>query len=459
MLSPRLWKVDPDSVAQAIDFFYFSLTSFPPLLNIIMVSSGQFTYREDTMEQKIVKDTEVLEGSFTAALSRLVENLSATGYTQRVSEDYIRVVKHFCYWHIRHAAAKVMDESRIKEFLEHLASCTCPVAGRGSYRLCHAAATHFLTVLREMRLAPPVRRSILPEDKVLQAFQEHLTRVRGTVETSASLYARHLRPFLQSIYTGEKFAFHAVTVRDVEAFVARMATQYKPQTVKLYCTSLRAFFRFLRLRGEIELPLEDAVPTVPHWRLSSIPKYLTEEQVTAFLSSFDVDTTAGLRNRAMAFLMATAGLRVGEVANMKIEDINWRKSSIKLQNTKSRHIDYLPLVSKAGEALAAYLKRRPQTETRRIFITLTAPSGRPLNAGAIRAVMRRVFKRCFPSEPTRGTHVLRHSLATRMLTKGATFKEIADILRHRNIETTAIYAKVDLKGLTDVVFPWPEVTI
>ena len=187
------------------------------------------------MEQETGKDREVLEGSFTAALHRLAVNLSATGYAHRVSEEYIRVVKHFCHWHAQHAALGVVDESRIKEFLEHLASCTCPVSGRGSYRLCHAAVSHFLTVLREMGLVPPVRRPGLPEDELLQAFQEHLTRVRGTVATSASLYVRHLRPFLQGMYTGGKFSLHAVTVRDIEASVARMAAQHKPQTVKSYC--------------------------------------------------------------------------------------------------------------------------------------------------------------------------------------------------------------------------------
>ena len=411
------------------------------------------------MEQKIGKDREVLEGSFTTAISRLSENLSATGYAQRVSGDYIRVVKHFCYWHTHDAASREVDESRIEEFFEHLASCTCPVPGRGSYRLCHAAVSHFLTVLREMGLTPPACRSALPEDEVLQAFQEYLTQVRGTVETSASLYARHVRPFLKGIYTDGKFAFHAVTVRDVEASVACRATRYKPQTVKLYCTSLRAFFRFLRLTGEIEIPLEDAVPTVPHWSLSSIPKYLKEEQVTAFLSSFDVNSTVGLRNRAMALLMATAGLRAGEVANLKLEDIDWRKSSIRLHNTKSRRIDYLPLASEIGEALVAYLKRRPQTEARHVFVSHGTPAGRPLTAYAVSAAMRRAFRRCYPGEHAHGTHVLRHSLATGMLMKGASFKEIADVLRHRSIETTAIYAKVDINGLTHVALPWPEVTI
>ena len=410
------------------------------------------------MEKTAGKNTDVSVGSFNVAISRLSENLSATGHTHRVSADYVRVVRHFCYWHAQHhAPPSEVDESKLEGFLGHFASCTCPVSGRGTYRLCHAAVSHFMTVLREMGLSPPVRRSVSPEDMVLQTFHEHLTKVRGAAETSASLYTRHLRPFLQGIYTGGKFSFRTITPRDVEASVAHRAALYKPKTVKLYCSSLRAFFRFLRLMGEIELPLEDAVPAVPQWSLSAIPKYLREEQVTTFLSSFNVNTLVGLRGRAMALLMITVGLRAGEVADLQLKDIDWRKSSMRLGRTKSRRVEYLPLTTEAGEALAAYLKRRPPTETRHVFVSLTTPRGRPMTASAVSIAMRRSFARCLPGEPTHGTHVLRHTLATGMLAKGATFKEIADILRHHNIETTAIYAKVDFKGLEHVVLPWPEV--
>jgi len=411
------------------------------------------------MEQNIGKDSEVLDGSLRRALRRLGEKLSATGYTSAVLAEYIRVAKHFCYWHTLDCGPSKVDESRIKGFLEHLASCTCPVSSGRSYRHCRAAMGHFLAVLREMGLAPPAYKPVLPEDGILEAFQEHLTKVRGTVESSAALYVSQLRPFLQGLYRDGNFAFRALTARDVEASVARMATRYKPKTVKSYCSSLRAFLRFLRLRGEIELPLEDAVPTVPDWKLSSIPKYLTEERISALLASFDVKTAVGLRDRAMAFVMATAGLRAGEVANLTLEDIDWGKSSIRVHSTKCRRIDHLPIIANAGEALAAYLKIRPQTETRHVFLRLLRPARRPMSPGAVRAAMRRAFTRCYPGEPAHGTHVLRHSLATGMLAKGGTFKEIADILRHRSIETTAIYAKVDLKGLTHVALPWPEVTI
>jgi site-specific recombinase XerD len=309
-----------------------------------------------------------------------------------------------------------------------------------------------------MGLAPQIEKTVLPEDEVLEAFLEHMTKVRGAADTSAWVYVRHLRPFLQSIYTGGKFPFSALTARDVEAWVARRAERCKPKTAKLSCTALRAFFRFLKLRGEIALPLEEAVPAVPHWSLSTVPKYLREEELAAFLSSFNVNTLAGLRDRAMALLMATAGLRAGEVAGLKFEDIDWRKSSIRLRGTKSRRTEYVPLTSAAGEALAAYLQRRAPIETRHVFVALVPPAGRPVTLYSVTRAMFRASTRCFPDRPARGAHALRHTLATGMLGQGATFKEIADMLRHRDIGTTGIYAKVDFKGLAHAVLPWLEVT-
>lgn len=167
------------------------------------------------MEQKTGSEKESMKGSFTSALRRLGENLSDMGYSRPISADYIRVVKHFCYWHTQDAVAREMDESRIREFLEHFASCTCPIAARGTYRLCHAALSHFIPILREMGLAPLLRKPVLPEDELLKAFREHLTKVHGAVEVTASLYSRHLRPFLQSIYAEGTFNFHEVTARDV----------------------------------------------------------------------------------------------------------------------------------------------------------------------------------------------------------------------------------------------------
>ncbi|MCG8335787.1 MAG: hypothetical protein MJE63_14815 [Proteobacteria bacterium] len=162
------------------------------------------------MEQPIVKKREVLISSFDKAIHRLEENLSATGHTHRVSKDYIRVIKHFCYWYGHFAELKEVSEATIKEFYDHFGSCTCGVRGKDSYRNCHAALNNFLRVLREMDLVPPACEPVLPEDNILQIFQEHLIKVCGITDTSASVYVRHLRPFLQNIYTGEMFPFRGV---------------------------------------------------------------------------------------------------------------------------------------------------------------------------------------------------------------------------------------------------------
>ncbi len=169
------------------------------------------------MEEKHSREKQVSEGLFNTAIGRLGDQLSTTGYARSVSADYIRVSKHFSYWlNSRDAGPREVDESKIAEFFSHLHSCKCSISGRGSYRLCHAALKHFLAVLRELGLAPPpTPKATLPYDNVLQAFQKYLTKVRGTTGSTASLYSRQLKPFLQGIYRGERLAFQEITVRHV----------------------------------------------------------------------------------------------------------------------------------------------------------------------------------------------------------------------------------------------------
>jgi site-specific recombinase XerD len=156
--------------------------------------------------------------------------------------------------------------------------------------------------------------------------------------------------------------------------------------------------------------------------------------------------------------MAKMGLRVGEVAGLTLEDINWRQGIIQLKKTKGRYWSSLPLISEVGEALAAYLQKgRPHTKDRGIFVTHSIPVGRALTVGGLENVIYRAFNRSGLSVPFRSPHVLRHTFATHLLKKSAKLKEIADVLRHRSIETTKIYAKVDLKQLAEVALPWPEV--
>ncbi|MDO8127745.1 MAG: site-specific integrase [Candidatus Brocadiales bacterium] len=392
----------------------------------------------------------------------LAEYLSKQGYSIRTITDYLRAAAHFNYWiRSEHIPLHNIHEKTVDKFLyEHFKECHCAIAKGGPIRQSRPATRQFLNVLRMHDVVdlPEKPVSISPIDKLLDDFGKHMEKVHGATLSTIHSYSMHIRTFIKAKYQDEPIEFKRLCVEDVREYVITRAGGYKPKTVKSLATSLRAFFRFLRMTNQIEHPLEDVVPTVPHWKLSTLPKYLTEKQLQCLLSSFTVSTPIGLRDRAMTLLMSGIGFRAYEVAHLSLDEIDWKQGIIELKKSKSRHASYMPLPAEVGEALAMYLQKgRPYTKERYIFVSHASPKGRPLSPSAVRIAIRRAFKRCALSVPSYGTHVLRHTLATRLLQKGARLKEIADLLRHQSIETTNIYAKVDLRGLAQVALPWPEV--
>jgi integrase len=186
---------------------------------------------------------------------------------------------------------------------------------------------------------------------------------------------------------------------------------------------------------------------------------MTEQQLQAFLASFDRKTALGRRNYAIAVLMAILGLRASDVAALRLDSLDWRESSIRIARPKSRRVDVLPLPHRVGQAIADYLRHgRPATSARHVFIRHRAPKGTPLTAAAIQRVAIGAYRRCGFDPQWKGTHILRHTVATQMHQHGASLKEVADVLGHRSIETAAVYAKVNLPALASVALPWPEVT-
>lgn len=393
------------------------------------------------------------------AFSCLWELFQKGRYSPSIAKDYSNSVRHFCYWlGLKAISLAAVDETVIHEFIDtHSGSCSCPIA-KGTRHFYRPALGHFLKVLRAKGITIPAPPLTHPHEAVLQDFGRYLIDAHGLTSSSMGVYLRHTKAFLIYMFADGVALYSSMTVKDIQEHIAIRASMYKAASAKLHCTVLRAFLKFLRVTNELQLPLDEAVPTVAQWKLSTLPRYLDDDQLNTFLSSFSITTPLGLRNRAMALLMATAGLRSDEVAHLTLDDIHWREGSLTLTKTKSRRIDNVPLVAEAGEALAAYLQKgRPTSDIRNVFVTHIAPVGMTLDAYAIRSAMRRAFVRCMPEAPFHGTHVLRHTLATRMLRQGASLKEIADVLRHSTIETTSCYAKVDLNGLQRVVAPWPEV--
>jgi len=218
--------------------------------------------------------------------------------------------------------------------------------------------------------------------------------------------------------------------------------------------ALRVYTQFRATLGDKVQHLAFAVPSVANWRLSALPHVLSEADIQRLLRSFDQSRRSGKRAYAMARCLIDLGLRAHEVVRLRLEDIDWQNGTLRLAASKARRSDILPLPAETGRAIAAYLRaERPKTTNRAVFVRHVAPYHQPIGPGVVRNVIIAAFRRCGWSHCH--VHILRHSAASRLLAAGTPLKDIADILRHRSLDTTAIYAKVDANRLAAVALPWP----
>jgi len=218
------------------------------------------------------------------------------------------------------------------------------------------------------------------------------------------------------------------------------------------------FLRFLLTEGKCAGDLGGAIPVLAHWRLSSLPRYLQPEEVEHIITSCESDSPVGRRDRAILLLLARLGLRAGDILRLHLGDIDWEEARIQVSG-KGRRQAWLPLTQEVGHAVVAYLQDgRPRTDTDVLFIRARAPFRAFASHSAISVIVARAMRRAGIKCPSRGAaHVLRHSAASSLLRQGASLQDIAAILRHRSIETTQIYAKVDVPTLRQIAQPWPEV--
>jgi integrase len=221
-------------------------------------------------------------------------------------------------------------------------------------------------------------------------------------------------------------------------------------------TSLRAFLRYLAVAGRCQAGLDGAVPAYAHWRLADMPRYLAADQVGRLIAACDGDAVARRRDRAIVLLLVRLGLRAGDVAQLRLEDIEWQTGSLRVAG-KSRTEVRLPLPQDVGDAIAGYLEYRPLMDPGdHVFLRTIAPC-RPFRRGdGISSVVKRLMKRAGVVTPVKGAHALRHTAATEMLRHGVPLDKIGLVLRHRGIDTTAYYAKADVALLKQVAQPWPE---
>ncbi|MEW6476579.1 MAG: site-specific integrase [Actinomycetota bacterium] len=327
-------------------------------------------------------------------------------------------------------------------------------AGGRRYLRSAKALKPLLGFLGDLGLAPLPSAPVLgPAEALLARYREYLVSERGLGVATARGYVDAVRPFVVGREMGATLDLVGLAAADVTKFVLVACPGRSTGSAKLVVSALRSLLRFLHFEGLIPGPLAEAVPSVAGWKLAGLPRSLSRSEVRRLLAAFDRRTRSGRRDYAMTMLLVRLGLRAGEVTALTLDDIDWRAGEILIRG-KGPRVERLPLPADVGEALAGYLRRgRPATaEGRTVFVRLHAPH-RALTSPAVTFAVRSAGERAGLGRL--GAHQLRHTAATHMVRAGVSLPEVGQVLRHRLLLTTAIYAKVDRTGLRLVARPWP----
>jgi integrase/recombinase XerD len=356
-----------------------------------------------------------------------IVELEEAGYRPAAAAVQVRALAHLSRWILEEdVAAGGLRESELERFrLEHLARFAS-VRGAG--------VTVVLGYLRGLGVVPAQESPALgAADELLEQFRRYLTAERGLTAGTVRGYVDIVRPFVESrvTLTGEVELWE-LSPADVLGFLLAETGRRSRKSAKL---------------------LAGAVPSVAGWRLAGLPRALDPEQVRALVDSCDRSTVGGKRDFAILTMLVRLGMRRGEIAALTLDDIDWRAGEIVVHG-KGARVERLPLPADVGEAIAVYLRdaRPAGFSGRELFVRIKAPR-RPLTAGGVTQVVVSASKRAGLGEVT--AHRLRHTAATELLRQGASLQEIGELLRHRSVLTTAIYAKVDRDRLRELARPWP----
>jgi len=310
--------------------------------------------------------------------------------------------------------------------------------------------------LRGRGIVPaPEEQTLSPTEVLLEQYRRYLTVERGLAAGTVRGYVDIVRPFVESRATAAgEVALSDLSPADVLGFLLAQAQWRSRKSAKLLVSALRSLLGFWHVQGLIGRSLAGAVPSVAGWRLAGLPRALEAGQVRVLLDSCDHSTVAGIRDSAILTLLVRLGMRRGEVAALTLDDVDWRAGEIVVRG-KGDRVERLPLPADVGEAIAVYLRdgRPPGVRDREVFVRVKAPWG-PLTAGGITQVVVSASKRAGLGEVT--AHRLRHTAATELLRQGAPLQEIGELLRHRSMLSTTIYAKVDRDRLRELARPWPS---
>lgn len=378
--------------------------------------------------------------------------LGAGGYVPGSIQTKVLVAAQLGRWLRRRGLGiRDLDEARVSEFLR---------CRRRRYRGYPAAQTALVQLLGHLRTIGVLARVVVLRERgttalIEERYATYLREERGLAPATLINYWALVQRFLGDRFDKGPVRLAQLEASDITRFMLRHAHAMSPGRAKLLVTALRSFLRFLFVRGETAMDLTAAVPTVADWRRAKLPKYIPIEDVYRIVGACNRRTATGRRDYAVLLLLARLGLRASEVVQLTLDDIDWEAGELIVHGKGGRH-DRLPLPADVGRALVEYLRRdRRCCTSRRVFVCARAPRDGVAGASTICTIVRRAIARTGLQTPSRGAHMLRHSLATELLRRGAALSEIGELLRHRNPDTTMLYAKVDLGALREIAPPWP----
>ncbi len=392
----------------------------------------------------------ILGNPLGRVLQQYVDYLKGRGYEASSLHQYVFVVEHFGNW----LGVRSISHESVDRFLaSHIPTCRCKKPAPCTSH-CVRAALNRLLEMRGLSRPDAVVPAIV--SRLLCAYKTHLLVVAGLAESTAYYRLRHARDLLEKFAVRRASQLKGWVPTELADYVARTGRRWKPGSGQQLASSVRSFLRFLLFKGLVRRDLATAVPSFANWRLASLPAVVERKDLEKLLAAVDPATPIGMRDRAALLCMVDLGLRASDVAAITADGVDVPGGVLRLSHAKERRVTELPMTKRLGHALRRYLREgRPQSASGLLFVIHRAPIGQPLRPIGIRGIVVRYAARAGMADVIRGTHVIRHSVASSLINAGASIKDIADLLGHRSIDTTAIYAKVDVRSLAAVSMPWP----
>ncbi|QFZ81887.1 tyrosine-type recombinase/integrase [Variovorax sp. NFACC27] len=377
--------------------------------------------------------------------------LTERRYAPSTARSYLCCLAHFARW-IRRCRHPLDDlDHAIARFIdEHLPRCTCPSLAHRCRHQVRAALQHLRVVLGNSGIVTD-RRRVDPIEEALHRYDEHMQQARGLARSTRLRRLKIVDALIR------KAAAVTPSAEQLRRFIAQELDRVSPASGGVIATALRGYLHFRAFEGDRVEHLLPVIGSPARWRLAPLPQTLSRNDVERLLDAFPPGLPSRLRSYAIVRCFVDLGLRTHEVSRLALDDIDWTAGTLRIAKCKTRRTDLMPLPPATGRAIAEYLRmERPLTVNRQVFVRHVAPADEPVGPDVVRNTVRNAYRRC--GLPYTRVHILRHTLASRLLDTGGTLKEVADVLRHRHLDTTLIYAKVDMNRLGAVAMPWPGST-